>query len=114
MLELPSNVAEFEGFRWRVGGKTQFLGLNGIFHRLFFKAGPGGHIDSIDQFTQFVKTQEPRPPGIAQIIPYPQQSDVDNFQVGVGAESYTTIGGGDYPFADEYAVSGWFKFMGTP
>ena len=65
MLEMTGNVPEFEGFRWKVAGKSVYLSINAIFHRLYFKAGSGGHIDNLDQFNQFIKTQEPRPPGIA-------------------------------------------------
>ena len=34
--------------------------------------------------------------------------------MGVGAENYNTVGGGDNAFAEEYSVAGWFKWMGAP
>ena len=48
MLEMASNVPEFEGFRWKVAGKSFYTSINAIFFRLYFKGGPGGHIDNID------------------------------------------------------------------
>ena len=35
-----------------------------------------------------------------------------NSTTGQGAEEWKTIGGGDYMFPTEYAVAGWFKWIG--
>lgn len=77
------------------------------------KLGPGAFVDTLQQFTTFLKAQGAIPtPSNATVVTLKQVTDTQPSQVNQGTEDYKVVGGGDQAFPTEYAVSGWFKWAG--
>jgi hypothetical protein len=101
-------------FRFIIGGKQfAYPGFNGQVTKVYLGVGRGAFIDSLEELGAWMDSQAKIPRAdMDRVVTLKQVKEAELIEVGKGAETYKEIGGGsDTSFADEYSVSGWFRWV---
>lgn len=97
-----------------IGERNIYKAQNGQYLNIVYKVNGGIFLDTIPKFKQYMEGV-PRAPSLwsNRTVVAPQLTEPTNVLVDQGTEEYKVIGGVEDRFADQYSVSGWFKFSGV-